>query len=145
MYDTIIHPTDGSACADQALEHAIELATTYDASLHLVYVVREPVAAPSPSLGTIIAELEETGQEILDSRRTTAEDAGVESVTTHVLDGSIEAELEALIAETGADLVVMGTHGRSGLNRYLVGSVAERVLRTSSVPVLAVGPDESDD
>ncbi|SDZ76147.1 Nucleotide-binding universal stress protein, UspA family [Haloplanus vescus] len=145
MYDTIIHPTDGSACADQALEHAIELATMYDASLHLVYVVREPVTAPSPSLGTIISELEETGQEILDSRRATVEDAGVESVTTHVLDGSIEAELEALIAETGADLVVMGTHGRSGLNRYLVGSVAERVLRTSSVSVLAVGPDESDD
>ncbi|WP_435066625.1 universal stress protein [Haloplanus sp. C73] len=141
MYDTIVHPTDGSPCADRALDHAIELATQYDAALHLLYVVREPATPAAPSVGTVIEELEQTGREILDSRRERAEDAGV-AVTTHVADGRIEAEIDSLLTETGADLVVMGTHGRSGLNRYLLGSVAERVLRTSTVPVLAVTPDE---
>ena len=64
-------------------------------------------------------------------------------VQSRVVQGAPALEITRLSAELGADLVVMGTHGRTGLSHLLVGSVAERVVRTSLVPVLTIPPDRS--
>ncbi|WP_416839386.1 universal stress protein [Haloferax sp. DFSO52] len=140
MYSHILFPTDGSECADAALAHAIDHATRYDATLHVLYVadVREAGhVAPAVSTSRVRDALYDSGQEALDRVATEAEDAGV-AVETTVTEGTPESEILEFAHRDEIDLVVMGTHGRSGLGRYIIGSVAERVVRGSPVPVLTV-------
>jgi len=140
MYDRILVPTDGSEGVERAIEHAIDLAVAHGASVHAVYVVN------SASYGTIPMEtswegiadvLRDEGESALDRVRTLAEDHGV-AVETALLDGSPSKEVVRYAAAEGCDLIVMGTHGRGGIDRLLLGSVAERVVRSAGVPVLTV-------
>ncbi|AFK18921.1 universal stress protein [Haloferax mediterranei ATCC 33500] len=143
MYSQILFPTDGSECADAALDHALEHAKMYDASLRVLYVadVREVGhASPTISLERVRDALHESGNSVLDRVAERAEAAGVE-VETVVSEGTPASEILRHADDEAVDLVVMGTHGRSGLDRYLIGSVAERVVRGSSAPVLTVRQD----
>ncbi|WP_276302385.1 universal stress protein [Halorussus lipolyticus] len=144
MYDRILVPTDGSVAADRAFERALDLAETYDAEMHLVYVVDVSALAGEFDAITIVDRLEEAGEEITQRLRERAEDAGVERVVTAVVEGVPHRTLLDYADDNDADIIVMGTHGRTGLDRYLLGSVTERVVRKADVPVLTVrGDDES--
>ncbi|WP_423998011.1 universal stress protein [Halorubrum trapanicum] len=138
MYSEILVPTDGSPASDAAIEHAIDLADQYGARLHALYVVDGAAYSSLEAGAEIVVEaLESEGEEATRRVSDAAADAGVECVTS-VTSGTAYRSIHDYVDEHGIDVVVMGTHGRKGLDRYLLGSVTERVVRTSDVPVLTV-------
>ena len=138
MYDRILVPTDGSPGADRVVDHAAELAAIHGAELHAIYVVNTAGYAGLPAdtaiegLGSM---LNEQGEAALDRAAERVGDVPFERV---LVDGAPSSEIVEYAENEECDLIVMGTHGRGGINRLLLGSVAERVVRTSSVPVLTV-------
>lgn len=138
MYDEILVPTDGSKAADRAVEHAIDLAERYDARLHALYVV-DANAYSTLEAGTdvVISALEEEGEEAVSAVAEQAEAAGIETAT-EVQTGTVHRSIIDYADENDIDLIVMGTHGRRGLDRYLLGSVTEKVVRTADAPVLTI-------
>jgi len=143
MYDRILVPTDGSGPATAATEHALTLADRFDATVHALYVVDTgglAHEAPGIGLDTLRDALREEGE----AATGTVADRGAErsvDVTESVAEGVAEDTIVDYADEHGIDLIVMGTHGRSGLDRYLVGSVTERVVRRTDVPTLVVRGD----
>ncbi len=137
MYDQILVPTDGSDETRGAVEHAIDLATTYDAALHTIYVVDTNLGVESSAPGTLDA-LEEAGENAIDEVIQQAEAADVEPIEGVVAQGTPHQAILDYVDERDIDLIVMGTHGRTGLDRYLLGSVTEKVVRLSDAPVLTV-------
>lgn len=136
MYERVLHPTDGSEAADAAAADAMELADRYDAPLHVLYVVDVTVGhATDAYAGQVVQELEAIGREHVESVTERVRRAGVD-VTSEIQEGTPVTTIVET-AEPG-DIIVMGTHGRSGLNRYLVGSTTEKVIRSVDVPVLTV-------
>jgi nucleotide-binding universal stress UspA family protein len=145
VYDEILVPTDGSAAAERAIEHAVDLAGRYDARIHAFYVVDTSAYAALEGAGTAVVDaLEEQGTEAVDRVIEAAEDAGV-PVERVVREGSPHRNILEYIDEADIDLVVMGTHGRQGIDRYLLGSVTERVVRSAPVPVLTIRMDEDEE
>ena len=149
MYGRILVPTDGSAGTRRAIEHAIDLADAHDATIHGLYVVNTASYASFSTEATwegIGDMLQDEGEHAVDEIASLAEARGVE-VETAVLNGSPSTEIVRYAEREGCDLIVMGTHGRGGIDRLLLGSVAERVVRSSTVPVLTVrvGEAESDE
>ena len=149
MYDEILVPTDGSETSRRAIERAVDLASKYGARIHALYVVDTTVYSTLETGAEMVLEaLEEEGEAAVRTVEDAATAAGVE-VVTEVTEGNAHDAIMEYAADSGADLIVMGTHGRTGLDRYLLGSVTERVVRTSDVPVLTVrtaageGVDES--
>ena len=140
MYDRILVPTDGSPGVERAVEHAVDLASAHGAALKAVYVVNTASFATLPmetsweGMGDM---LREDGASALQRARQIAEAVGV-PIEIHLLEGSPSREIVRFAEKEGVDLVVMGTHGRGGIDRLLLGSVAERVVRSSKVPVLTV-------
>ena len=139
---TIVVPIDFSPSADDAKEWAIDLARRYGASLIVAHVV-PPVAWPSSPDGMMLtpADLAATTRSELNASlaKTCAaiEAAGVPAWPV-LVDGNPAAEIAALARRSEAHLVVMGTHGRTGVSHAFLGSVAEKVLRTAPCPVLTV-------
>jgi nucleotide-binding universal stress UspA family protein len=144
MYDDILVPTDGSPASDAAIDHAIDLAAQYDATLHALYVVDGTAYSTLEAGSEIVVEaLEEEGESATERVTAAAADAGV-SVDSTVTSGTAYRSILDYADENDIDMIVMGTHGRKGLDRYLLGSVTERVVRTSDVPVLTVRqPDDA--
>jgi nucleotide-binding universal stress UspA family protein len=145
MYEEILVPTDGSPATDRALEHALDLADRYDARVHALYVV-DPASYSTLEAGAqiVLEALETEGRTAVDAVADRCSDAGV-SAETHVRTGTPHRVIVDAAEDLGADLVVMATHGRRGVERYLLGSVTERVLRTCGVPVLSVRIDGDSD
>lgn len=151
MYGAILLPVDGSQCAAAAADHAIELARTYDAVLHVLYVVdvrigyADTLLDGSPDDGPRSgdeaaaedSELVTRGEAVVEGVAARAREAGVD-VVTELRIGDPEDVILSYIEEALVELVVMGTHGQSGLARLLLGSTAEYVLRRATVPVLTV-------
>jgi nucleotide-binding universal stress UspA family protein len=144
MYETILHPTDGSEASMAAADHAIGLAAENRAALRFLYVVDVSSLAADDFGGVLLENLERYGRTALEDLTERAEAAGVDAVTA-VETGVPHREILADAEESGADLIVMGTHGRTGLDRFLLGSVSERVVRTAGVPVLVVPPEPEED
>ena len=138
MYERILVPTDGSTATGSAIDHAVELARTHDATLHALYVV-DVGAYSSLEVGAeVVADgLESEGQSAVDAVADRVADAGVD-VETAVETGVVHRAIVEYVADNDIDLVVMGTHGRTGVGRFLLGSVAEKVVRTAAAPVLTV-------
>lgn len=137
-YDQILIPTDGSETSQRATEHAVSMAARQDATLHALHVVDGgPDSAPDVGGGLNAADLRERGEESIEAVRERAERAGVE-VETVVDAGVAYQSIVEYVDTNDIDLVVMGTHGRSGIQRFLLGSVAERVIRTVNAPVMTV-------
>lgn len=137
MYDRILLPTDGSEASDRAVEQAVGLARETGAELHVLYVVEDIPYAPELMDDEVEDQLRAIGEEAIESIRARADAAGVEVVPA-LREGVPHTSILEYADEAGADVVVMGTHGRSGLDRYLLGSVTERIVRTADVPVLTV-------
>ena len=134
-FGDVLVPTDGSDCANVAADHAIELAATNEATLHVLSVVDGGVIRGDT--GTLLKTLESDAERAIEPIVERAEDAGLESVTTSVLNGTPYRAIVDYAAEH-TDCVVMGTRGRTGLDHFLLGSVTERVVRLSDVPVCTI-------
>ena len=145
MYHDILIPTDGSEAADAAVEHAIDHAVRYGATLHVVHVVDELAVPPTADGGRVLAALEEQGRAAIERVAQRAGNADVDTTESAVLSGPPHQAILDYVAEHDVDLVVMGTHGRRGLDRLLLGSVTERVVRLADVPVLTVHPESEAD
>ncbi|WP_336343930.1 universal stress protein [Halalkalicoccus ordinarius] len=146
MYERILVPTDGSAGVERAIEQAAELAAVHGAEVHSVYVLNTANFASLPmetSWEGVSDMLRQDGEEALERVRALLESYEV-PVRTHLIEGSPAREIVDFATEEGCDLIVMGTHGRGGIDRLLLGSVAERVVRGSPVPVLTVRVREED-
>ena len=142
MYDRILLPTDGSDASDRAVEQAVGLARETSAELHVLFVVEDIPYAPEMMDDTVGEELQGIGEEAIAAIEARADEAGVDVVSAIRKGAPHSAILEYADGE-GVDAIVMGTHGRSGLDRYLLGSVTERVVRTADVPVLTVRMTEA--
>jgi nucleotide-binding universal stress UspA family protein len=146
MYKRILVAIDGSANAANALQHAAGLAKGLSASLRLIHVVDMGLMPYGPEIGIDIDALLEAryaaAEKVLGDARDSVQAPGIE-VETKLVDTALPTvHVATTIAEAAAswpaDLVVLGTHGRRGVERWLLGSVAEGVARRSTVPVLLV-------
>lgn len=135
-FDTIVIATDGSESVRRAVNVALDLAGRFDADVHALYVVDEGevAASPEPVREEMRAALDDSGQDALDD----VVSATDRPVTTAVREGRPATVIREYAVDHDADVVAMGTRGRHGENRFLIGSVAERVVRTCPVPVLTV-------
>ena len=147
MYDGILLPTDGSEVAESAASHAVALAAATGAKLHVLYVVdAEAIGLVTPvtlEVDEVRTSLRQAEEEATAAVAEAAEAAGVDVVEV-VEVGLPDEVIRDYTGENDVDLVVMGTHGRRGVDRFLLGSVTERVVRGSRVPVLAVPPAGED-
>ncbi|HEU5058951.1 MAG TPA: universal stress protein [Kofleriaceae bacterium] len=139
---TIVVPIDFSPSAEDAKQWAIDLARRYGASLILAHVV-PPVAWPASPDGLMLTPTDlaaSTRGELESSLGQTCAAIREEGVPARpaLLDGTPAQEIAALARRADADLIVMGTHGRKGVSHALLGSVAEKVLRTAPCPVFTV-------
>jgi len=125
MYERIMVPLDGSELAQTALSHALDLCRACTATLFLLHV-------RDPRSGSV-----EAARRYLEYIQTQNAQAGV-AIELLVREGPVAAAIIDAAGQERVDLIVMATHGRSGLQRVVYGSVAEQVLRGSSMPVLLV-------
>ncbi|HXR19023.1 MAG TPA: universal stress protein [Steroidobacteraceae bacterium] len=144
MYKKILVPVDGSETGLLGLQHAILLAKDQKAALRLLHVVHDYLVAEGRyGLGSsdqVLKELRERGQTILKDAVSSARKQGVEADTEFVEAplGPVGAAISEYAEQWPADLIVIGTHGRRGIRRLVMGSDAEYVVRTTPVPVLLV-------
>ncbi|MFX1681221.1 universal stress protein [Mitsuaria sp. CC2] len=150
MYRSLLVPLDGSATAARGLREAIALAAPLDARITLLHVLDVyPFFGHAGLTGQLELELaprREVANDLLAAAALDVQDAHlpVSIVLKETLDAHAGAEIVRQARELACDLIVMGTHGRRGLSRMLVGSDALVVLRDSPVPVLLVGPPDKD-
>lgn len=151
MYQKILVPIDGSATSARGLEEAIRLAQLTGGQLRLVHVTDELSAGFAMECyagsGDWLTTVRENGANLLQAAAATVKAAGVpvDSVLLDGLAATVELLVTTLATAWGADLIVLGTHGRRGVGRAFLGSSAEQVLRHSPVPVLLVRAPEVPD
>jgi len=136
----ILVPTDFSEGAEQALDYAVELAGKLDAKIHLLNVLFLLPLGPELAIAMSAAKVDEIikdSHKALD-RLVAARTGKAAFGPTLQRSGDARALIDETAAEIGADLIIMGTHGRRGVSRLLLGSVAESVARTAPCPVLLV-------
>ena len=143
MYQRILIPVDGSPTSDRALQEALGLARQQNAQLKLVHVVVDIRFVDIESYINY-AELQETmrsnGNKVLMQAQTAVKQAAM-TAEVKLLEAGGERVASVIVAEAErwpADLIIIGTHGRSGFSRLLFGSVAEGVVRTAHIPVLLI-------
>jgi len=145
LYQRILVPVDGSKTSDLGLQEAIRLARVTGGKLRILHVIDDlsfalALDAYAGGTGEWLAEMRQQGQKLLDHAVGIAAEAGIQA------EGALRERLagklvEAVVAETTgwpADLIVLGTHGRRGLGRLMMGSDAEAILRAATIPVLLV-------
>jgi nucleotide-binding universal stress UspA family protein len=138
---TILVPSDFSECSDAALRYGLELARRFDASLHVLHVVQDPLTQPwaaegfSAPLFEVVDKWQKEAKERL-AKAIPASDA--HRVTVSATIAWPYAEILRYANEHNVDLIVMGTHGRGGMTHMLLGSIAEKVVRRAPCPVLTV-------
>ena len=138
--DRILVPVDLSEQSPLVLDHATALATAYGAPIDLLHVVEEaafPTAYGMDPLTPSQPDVQERAREALEALAGEIEDFD-QALNTHVLAGYAARDIVDFADEYAADLIVMATHGRTGLQRFLIGSVAEKVVRSASCPVFTV-------
>jgi nucleotide-binding universal stress UspA family protein len=145
MYDRILVPVDGSATANRGLEEALKVAAKLGSSVRVIHVVDDMSLATAA--GTLAANVDELlmalasgGEQILADAKRTAQSRGlsVETVMRNCTAGRVSDLIVEEASTWPCDLIVIGTHGRRGVGRLLLGSDAEQVLRRASAPVLLV-------
>lgn len=144
MYAKILVPVDGSATSTRGLEEALRVARALGSTVRLLHVVNDQAAFVGVEAAVHAPELlkcfRARGEEILAAARALAHERGVEPETLclDVMGGSAGESIVEHARTWGAELIVLGTHGRRGLYRLVMGSDAEYVVRSSPAPVLLV-------
>jgi len=145
MFDTVVIATDGSKSAQRAILTALDIADRFDATAHALYVVDEGEISRTPE--TVRADIEDAienaGEKALEFVSSEAE-ATNGQVVTAIEHGDPKTEIIAYAEAVDADVIVMGTRGRHGEHAFLLGSVAEAIVRQSPIPVLTVRQLESE-
>lgn len=140
----VLVPTDFSAGAQEAVRYAYDLASAVGATLHIVHVLENPFAPgafmemytpPSPEY---FVDMERQAEEKLRSLLTTEERARVHAVLTTRLGVPASEILDRIQEEPKIDLVVMATHGRGGVARFVMGSVTDKIIRSAPCPVVTM-------
>lgn len=138
MYQHVLIPTDDSGGARNAVEHGIEIAAAFDATVHALSVIEGSGATQRDQLRTDPEDLAWEAVEYIEEQAK-REDLEVETSTPSGVPGET---ILGYIEDNDIDVVVMGTHGRTGLGKVVFGSIAEEVVRNSPVPVVTVKPQE---
>ncbi|MEJ2604999.1 MAG: universal stress protein [Gammaproteobacteria bacterium] len=144
---SIVFPTDFSETSVSALHWARRMAEQMDAELHCISVVEPPIVYTSMEVPTAVPTIEETVQQAeaqMDEFAKAHLTGFGHAPITRVLAGRPVDEITGYARENGAAMIVMSTHGRSGLRHLLIGSTAEGVVRHASCPVLTVRGPEAD-
>lgn len=141
MYKKILMPTDGSAASQKAIEQGLEVAKSVGAEVTFLYVLENMsssfwISPESVPYGIeLMEDLKKVGRDALDKANQLAQAAGVKA-ETRLIEGK---PTDTILQEAkNCDLIVMGTHGRSGLDRWMLGSVTDAVLHRSEKPVLVL-------
>ncbi len=140
MYNTILVAIDGSIVSEKAFEAAVEQAQAWKAKLHAVYVIESGLFTDIPAdskLEIMYSLLEQEGNAALDKIKEIAQKKNTE-VTTHFEQGHAGDTILSTAEKVGADLIIMGSHGKSNIDRILIGSVSSFVVEHSKVSVLVV-------
>ena len=146
MYDDVLVPTDGNQRMSRVIEEAVDLADRYGATVHAIHAIDESAYAsiPEEARDPVRERLREDGDDATRSVADAALEAGLEAVR-EVRRGPAAHVVVSYAIEKDNDLIVLGTHGRTGYERYLLGSVAERVVRSAPMSVLTVSLDDTTD
>ncbi|QGN07187.1 universal stress protein [Halorhabdus sp. CBA1104] len=143
MYDTVVLATDGSASTERAVRVGLDLVKRFDGTVHGLYVLNASDIAATP---------EAVRQDLRDALRDRGQDALAKiaeqadsDVITSIREGKPATEICAYAESVEADVIVTGTRGRHGEHAFLLGSVAEAVVRQSPIPVLTVRQLEADE
>lgn len=143
MYDTILVPTDGSSDARRGAEHAVELAAALGATVHALYVIEEGSNPwDATSLDDQLDQAREYGAELTGVVADMAADAGVECVETNEIGPRVSEVINDYVEEEGIDAIVMGSGFRGSMGDIL-GSTADKVVRTARVPVTVLKRSET--
>ena len=145
-YDNVLVPTDGSEAAEASLAHAMTIARDHGCSIHALYVIdqRMTMAAEADTRERLLESMEREGQQALETIADRLERAGLKSESA-MREGTPAKEILAYAADVGIDLIVIANSGKSPREKRLaMGSVSERVVEESSLPVLVIkAPDVS--
>lgn len=138
----ILVPVDFSECTEKALFYAVPFARQFDATLTLLHVV-EPPYLPASEMGVLVdVETQDDSRKELEALRTRL--AATVRCHTMIRKGSAQVEIIDAARELGSDLIILGSHGRTGVERLLMGSTVEKVVRHAGCPILIVRPHEHD-
>lgn len=138
-FEDVAVGVDGSDCSRAALDVGVAVADQEDAALHLLSVVDVAALGPDVRMEALTDALEADARSVVDDAAACASSAGVDPAAEVVEFGSsVQGAIRTYVEAEDVDLVVVGTHGRTGFDRYVLGSVAEFLVRTSPVPVLTV-------
>src|SRR6516225_8594881 len=144
MYRHILIPTDGSELAEHGVAHGLALAKSVGAKVSVIFVVEPLNWAPLveggaiEQLGEYYEQIKKLAASVLDRVANAAKEVGVSCETIQVENGRPHQAIIAAVEDKGCDLIVMSSHGRSGLSMLLIGSVTNKVLTQAKVPVLVV-------
>jgi nucleotide-binding universal stress UspA family protein len=140
MYRHILIPTDGSELAEHGVAHGLALAKSLGAKASVIFVLEPLSEMTGPhflqALATYIELRKEQAKSVLDRAANAAKEAGVPCETIQVENGQPYQAIIAAAKDKGCDLIVMSSHGRSGLSMLLIGSVTNKVLTHAKTPVL---------
>jgi nucleotide-binding universal stress UspA family protein len=148
---TIVVGIDFSGSSDSALDHALEMASLHEgAEVHVLYVepdgfvglALEPALGGAADAGTIVVKVQERAKQRVDQMAPHLRKRQISRVVAHLRRGSPAQNVAQLAADLDADLVVVGSHGHRGLERLLLGSVADRVSHLARCPVWIVRPKD---
>jgi nucleotide-binding universal stress UspA family protein len=144
-FKNILFPIDFSECSEKVFPHVLDTAQTFDAKLYLLFVARDisylaTIDVPRDLLMNTVAEVAKAGEDHMVIFGDKNLDDFTNNYETKVVIGNPAEEILRFADEQGIDLIIMGTHGRKGLERTLMGSVADHVIKNAAVPVLTINP-----
>lgn len=148
-FKTVLVPLDGSELSEQALEHAVEFGDLFGAAYHLTRVINYPLEIASPYLPhtvsmnqDIVDEAKDGAADYLEGRADGLRRRGLRVTTSVLVDAQAGHGILQEAEEVGCDLIAMATHGREGVRRAILGSVADKVLRGTQTPLLLHRPPQ---
>ena len=144
----ILVATDFSEPSAVALDYGRDLARSYHAALHVIHVIEDHLALHGPEVGFAYADIERNVEAAvrrdLDAALSPVEREELNARTVITRAGNVAHAIVEYAKHNEIDLIIVGTHGRGAIQRFLIGSVAERVMRTAPCPVLTVRSNERD-
>ncbi|WP_227376341.1 universal stress protein [Haladaptatus halobius] len=141
-YENVLIPTDGSTGAMNAAQHGLALADSLDATVHVLSVVNDSALGPDIRSTLSETESEQAATDAVEDIMSEAQARDMTNVVSHVTHGTPDEEILSFIESNDIHAIVMGTTGRRGVDRILLGSVTEKTVRSSSVPVITVAREE---